>query len=101
MQKGSPYVDDANKLIDLAHQLGIINLEIQNNILNATKCSTWSAVQESHRGEGKIAAFKIENIYGMMILLAVGLGGSLIIAIVECIYNKISVKRGINSVIVL
>ena len=52
-------------------------------------------------GEGKIEAFKIENIYGMMILLAVGLGGSLIIAIVECIYNKISVKRGINSVIVL
>ena len=88
-------------LVDLAQQLGIINHEIQKHISNATKCRTWNAVQESHIGNGEIAAFKIENIFGMMILLALGLGASLIIAIVETIYHKMSVKKGITEVIVM
>ena len=49
--------------------------------------------------KGEIATFTIENTYGMFILWAVGLGGSWIIAMAEYIYNTISVKRGINSVI--
>ena len=101
MQKGSQYLDDANKLIDLAKQLDIINLAIQKHIPNATKCSTWSAVHESHWGKGELAEFKVENIFGIMILLAIGLGGSLIIAVLECIYSDISVKKGIDSVIVM
>ena len=98
LQKGSPYLDDADKLIDLAKQLGIIDLEIQKHISNATKCSTWNAVQESHIQNGETVAFKIENIVGLMILLGMGLGISLITAIVETIYHKMSMKKGTTAI---
>ena len=57
LQKGSPYLDDANKLIDLAQQLGIIDLAIQKHIPNATKCSTWRAVQVSHLQRAEMKTF--------------------------------------------
>ena len=85
MQKGSPYLEDANNLIDLANQMGFIDKQIQNSVPNASNCLTSSAVQESHIKRDKNVVYMLEYVYGLMILLGVGMVGGLIILIIESI----------------
>lgn len=87
-QRRSPYLEDANTLIDLANQMGLIANEIQKKVPNATHCLTWSAVQASHTRKGQDVIFKLQDIYGLMILLAMGLGGATIILIAEYAVHK-------------
>ena len=81
-------MEDANGLIDLANQMGLIQNEIQKNVPNATHCLTWSAVQASHTRKGKDVVFKLEDIYGMLILLALGLGVAMLVLITEFAVHK-------------
>ena len=87
-QKESPYLDDANGLIDLANQMGLIQNEIEKKVPNATHCLTWSRVQESHMKKGQNVVYKIEHIHGMIILLAIGLGAALLVLFGELIFYK-------------
>ena len=96
VQKRSPYLEDANRLIDLANQMGLIQSEIQKNVPNATHCLTWSAVQASHTRKGQDVVFKLEDIYGTLILLAMGLGGSILILISESGVHKISHSKAVE-----
>ena len=89
MQKDSPYLDDANELIKSARESGFIDKQIKKYSPNATQCLTLAAVQESHFGKDKKVVFKMENIYGMIILLSVGLAGSTLIAMLELIVYKV------------
>ena len=101
-QKGSPYLEDANELIQLARESGFIDAEFKKHILHAKECLTHADVEKSHFGKETKVVFKLENIYGMIILLAVGLSGAIITLIGEIIIHKIvSKKDEVNSVIVI
>ena len=60
---------------------------------NSTNCMTWPEVKASHETDSPTVIIKIENIYGMLILLAVGLGGSFIVFIFELFTILLSGKN--------
>ena len=69
-------MDDFNHLINLRYQMGSwgsLESILENHIPNATKCLTWNAVEESHMTRDDKIVVKIEDTYGMLILLAGGL----------------------------
>ena len=87
-QKESPYLDDANEIIDHAIESGWFNAEFSKYLPNATKCLRHDDVQWSHFETDQRVVFKMENIYGMIILLAIGLGLATLTAIAEPIIFK-------------
>ena len=50
---------------------------------NATKCKTWQDVKASHQTDNPEVIIILDDIYGMMILLATGLCGALFIFALE------------------
>ena len=54
-------------------------------IANSTKCETWQDIKSSHRIENHEVTVRITDFFGMMILLASGLGGALIMMILELV----------------
>ena len=79
LQKGSPYLHDVNDLLHLAKQMGLIDAGYYNYMPNATKCNTLNDIKKSHQGENQIVIVEINDIYGMLILLGLGMGGAIII----------------------
>ena len=70
LQKGSPYLDDANDLIHLATQIGFIDTSFYSHMPNSTSCNTIKQIDESH-SDG-LVILEMDAIYGMLILLGVG-----------------------------
>ena len=56
---------------------------IEDYVPNATKCMTWQQVKASHETNTTLV-ITIENITGIIILLALGLGGAMMALIMEC-----------------
>ena len=83
MQKESPYLDDVNELIELAHQMGLIDAQIKDYVSNATECMTWSAVQASHAKNGRTVTFKFGDLIGVLFLISMGLGAALLSWVAE------------------
>ena len=50
---------------------------------NSTKCMTWQDVKASHETDNPEVVIRIDDIYGMMILLATGLGGAMVVLTLE------------------
>ena len=82
-QKGSPYLDDTNGLIQLAVEMGLIEFNLNRAVPNSTKCNTWTDIQASHKPENRTLAVKFEDVYGVMVLLAIGFGGASLLALAE------------------
>ena len=76
--------------------MGLIQNEIQKMVPNATHCLTWSAVQASHTRKGQDVIFKLEDIYGTLILLAIGMGGSILVLISEFAVHKIIHSKAVE-----
>ena len=88
LQIGSPYLNDANELINLANQMGLIDKVLQSKTSNASKCLTRSAVEETNVSQSeKMRILRIEDIYGMLVILSIGLGGALLVFTTECIVH--------------
>ena len=81
-------MEDANELIDHAIESGWFNAEFSKYLPNATKCLRHDDVQWSHFETDQRVVFKMENIYGMIILLAIGLGLATLTAIADPIVFK-------------
>ena len=76
--------------------------QFKKHVPHATKCLTHADVQKSHIGEDNKVVFKLENFYGMIILLAIGLGGGVLTLIAEIFINKVGCKKEeANKVIVI
>ena len=89
-------MQDFNYLMDLMNQM---DLEFSRNRIldylpNSTNCMTWPEVKASHETDSPTVIIRLDNIYGMMILLAVGLGGSLIVFILELFIRALKEWRG-------
>ena len=63
--------------------MGLIDKQIQMSVPNASNCLTSSAVQASHIKRDKNVVYTIEDVYGMIIPLGLGLVGGLTILIFE------------------
>ena len=60
---------------------------------NATKCSTWSDVKQSHMIEDQNMVVQLEDIYGMVILLAVGLSGAVVVLMLELLSKHLKLNQ--------
>ena len=70
-------------MIHLAKQIGFIDASFYNHMPNATSCNTIKAIDQSHT-DG-LVILEMNDIYGMLILLGLGLVGSLAVFAVEVI----------------
>ena len=82
-QKESPFLEDMNTLIQIAKQMGLIEMSYFKHLPNATKCKTLNDVYESHAKLDHKVAVEVNDIFGTMILLGFGLAGALFILIAE------------------
>ena len=95
LQKGSPYLDEVNELIELARQSGLFT-NINKLMPNATECATNADVQRSHMAQDVV--LKLDNIYGMIVLLGLGLVGSTITFMAEKIKKTRDMhKKGLRA----
>ena len=92
LQKGSPYLYEVNELIELARQSGLF-ANINKLMPNATECATNADVQRSHMAQDMKVVLKLENIYGMIVLLGLGLVGGAITFMVEIVIKKWELNR--------
>ena len=76
-------MEDANYLIHLAKQMGFIEASFYNHMPNVTSCNTIKAIDQSHT-DG-LVILEMDDIYGMLILLGLGLVGSLAVFSAEVI----------------
>ena len=93
LQKASPYLEDANELIRRAVESGLIAEKLREHLPNATQCVSHADVQRSHFGKGQKVVFKIGNIYGMIMLLSIGLGIATLIMLAELTVYKSSARN--------
>ena len=86
-------MEDFNYLGGIRKQMGSsFQIELNRKLPNATKCSTWNDVEQSHTMEDPRVVVQLEDIYGMMILLAVGLSGAVMVITMELL-NKILIRK--------
>ena len=64
-----------------------VGVKGRDYIPNSTKCIKWQDVQASHKIVHKVIV-RLDSIYVIMIILAVGLGGALVVSPLEHIIFK-------------
>ena len=84
IQKGSPYLEDTNLILQQALQMGLIKSLYDKTISNAagsnfTRCRTWHDIEASHGANNPNIILGIEEIRGMLLMLFIGLCASLFI----------------------
>ena len=62
---------------------------------NSTKCMTWQDVKSSHETDSPQVVIRIDDIYGVVILLAMGLGGALVVLALELLM-KTQIERSMK-----
>ena len=77
-QKQSPYLDDMNHFINLAEQMGLIKMSYLKHLPNSTECNTIADVYKTHNQKNRTVTVELNDIYGMLILLGLGVGVALI-----------------------
>ena len=88
-----------NYLIDLMNQL---DLEFSSTRIydfinpHSTKCMTWQDVKASHETDNPEVIIRLDDIFGMVIFLAIGLGGAVVVLILE-IVMKARKKRSMKN----
>ena len=93
-QKRSPFLEDMDNLIHLAKQIGLIHRSYYNHLPNATECKTITDVYKSQTEKNHIVIVEVNDIYGMLVLLGLGVGGALLTFIAEMF---LMVRRNINK----
>ena len=93
LQKGSPYLADANYLLQLSLEMGLKFTDYGRNIghyiPNATKCDTWNDVEISHRTKSPLVVLNYDDIYGLLIIFGAGIIGSFATLGVEVLVHNI------------
>ena len=97
-QKGSPYIEDFDFLIDMKDQMGLefSGEGIANYVPNATRCMRWEQVKASHSANNDLV-IRIEQIFGMLLLLSLGIAAGFTTFIAESLIFKIMRRRINNS----
>ena len=97
-QKESPFLDELNHIIDTEYEMGEISDARHHDFVpNSTECDTWQKIRASHKLEDEKVTFQATDLFGMLILLSSGLGGSFLILTVELLIKWISVAKVITT----
>lgn len=78
--------------------MGLIDNSMKSNVPNATKCTTYKDIQESHSNEDKQAVIKVEDIQGMLILWLVGIAVASFVVLVEAVISLRSTYKLLDMV---
>ena len=62
-------------------------IDIDGAFPNFTKCSTWKDIKESHSSD-TLVELQLHDVYGMLILLSIGLMGSVFGLVVEKVRDR-------------
>ena len=90
----SPYLHDVNELIHLANQMGLIDEKLERYYGNASNCITRDAVKATNIRKSQLRrVLQIEDIYGILITLPIGLGGALVVFTAEWIVYRNTTKN--------
>ena len=101
LQKGSPYLDDFNHLMEQGFQMGFSWGELEGRYIpNGTKCSTWYDIEESHMIEEHEAVIKLENTLVTMGILAIGLVASVMVLVAEHLTKAHGWRKGKTALFV-
>ena len=85
-QKQSPFLEEMNGFIHLAKQMGLIHMSYYSHLgKNATKCKTISDVYKSHKEKNQKVTVEVNDIYGMLVLLGLGVGVALLAFVAETV----------------
>ena len=90
----SPFLEDINSFIHLAKQMGLIHKSYYNHLPNATECKTITDVYKSQTEKNHKVTVEVNDIFGMLVLLGLGVGGALLTFIAEMF---LMVRRNINK----
>ena len=82
-----------NHILGIANQMGLIDGLFKQTVPNSTKCATWQDIKASHMIKDPKIILQIEDLFGMMILLFIGLSSSILAFIAENIITLLSAKR--------
>ena len=63
---------------------------------NSTKCMKWQDVKSSLETDSPQVVIRIDDIYGVVILLAMGLGGALVVLALELLM-KTQIERSMKN----
>ena len=74
--------------------MGLIKAGYDRAVPNATRCNTMKDIRDSHFEQNKYVTVKVNDIYGMLLLLGLGMGGAIISVIVEICLRGQKLKRG-------
>ena len=82
LQKNSPLTEEMNNFIHLAHQMGLIDSNIQEFMPYVSKCAAWSDIQASHNTDNTVV-LRLDDFYGILGFLGIGLVAGAVITILE------------------
>ena len=80
-QKGSPIVEEANEILEIAQAMGMIESKIVSSLPNATKCTTLLDIESSQKEDEIMLHF--EQIKGMLVFFGLGMVLASIVFFVE------------------
>ena len=93
-QKGSPFLEDINYLIGISDQMGdSLGKQVYQRVPNMTKWLTWNAVEKSHMTQDNKVVVKLDDIYGLLLILALGLFGAMILISTEIAVKALKRKN--------
>ena len=82
-----------NHLIALANQMGLVKGIFDMAVSNATNCGTWQDIEASHRAYHSKAVLTLDNLYGTLAFLAIGLIVALFLSFIESCFLRIRAKN--------
>ena len=92
-QKQSPFLDDLNFLIDMSFGMDLsLERKYDDFLPLGNECRTWQDVRASHSTGDNHIVINLNETYGMLIILFVGLNGAMIIFAIEYMVHKLSFK---------
>ena len=66
---------------------------------NASKCATREAVEETNRNAHRMRVLEFKDVYGMMYMLLLCLGGATLVFIAECVVHRINLHmKSVKSI---
>ena len=81
-------MDDVNHLLGIASQMGLIDGLFKQAVPNSTKCATWQDIKASHMIKDPKIVLQLEDLFGMMTLLFIGVSSAVLAFIAERVISR-------------
>ena len=86
-------MEEANELIDLANQMGLIKGLYEQSLQNQTKCNKWYDIQESHIDKEGEQVLELHDFHGLFLLLSVGLSAAALTFFTEILMHYTQIDQ--------